>query len=239
MRQALAFLTLVGHGEKPTPRALVWFPIVGAIVGIAVGGVWWATAQVFPLPVAGALAVLADLAFTGMLHVDGLADSADGLLPPLPRDRRLEIMRDPRAGVFGVVAVVAVLLVRFAVLGSLVPGSIRSALVMGAIWCTSRTAMAVIATTMPYARPHGLASAFVGGRPALTVAVGVPLAIGLGVVGTDPHVRGVLAVAACALGAAVVATFARTRLGGFTGDVLGAAGVVGETVGLILLAAHA
>jgi len=243
VREALAFLTLIGRGETPSPRALAWFPVVGAIVGLAVGFVWWGTAQWFPLPVAGAVAIVADLAFTGLLHVDGLADSADGLIPPLPRERRLEIMRDPHAGVFAVVAVVAVLLVRFAVLGSIPPGaiapaSIRAVLVIAALWCTSRTAMAVIATTVPYARRQGLASAFIGGRPGVTLLVAVPLALGLGVLGTDPPARGVLAVLACALGAAVVATFARTRLGGFTGDVLGAAGVIGETVGLVLLAAH-
>ena len=238
MREALAFLTLIGRGETPSPRALAWFPVVGAIVGLAVGFVWWGTAQWFPLPVAGAVAIVADLAFTGLLHVDGLADSADGLIPPLPRERRLEIMRDPHAGVFAVVAVVAVLLVRFAVLASIAPGSIRAVLVIAALWCTSRAAMAVIATTVPYARRQGLASAFIGGRPGVTLLVAVPLALGLGVLGTDPPARGVLAVLACALGAAVVATFARTRLGGFTGDVLGAAGVIGETVGLVLLAAH-
>jgi adenosylcobinamide-GDP ribazoletransferase len=238
MKQAAAFLTIVGHGETPSPGALAWFPVVGALVGCAVGGVWWGAAQWFPLPVAGALAVAADLAVTGLLHVDGLADSADGLLPPVSRDRRLVIMRDPHAGVFGVVAVVVVLLLRVAVLGSIVPGSIRAALVIGAIWCTSRAAMAVIATTTPYARDDGLASAFVGGRPGLVILVATPLAVALGALGTDPHVRCLLAVAACAIAAAVVATFARTRLGGFTGDVLGAAGVVGETVGLIVLAAH-
>ena len=239
VKQAFAFLTVLGRGETPSSRALPWFPVVGVVVGLLVGLSWWAAAQWFPPLVAGAIAVIVDLALTGLLHLDGVADSADGLLPPLPRERRLEVMRDPHIGAFGVVGVVVVLLLRTAILGSISPGPVRAALVIGAIWCTSRAAMAVIATTMPYARPGGLATAFADGSTARALLVAVPLAVGLAWFGTDPGGRGLLAVAACGVGAAVVATFARSRIDGFTGDVLGAAGVIGETLGLLLLAAHA
>ena len=75
----------------------------------------------FPPAVAGGLAVAADLALTGMLHLDGLADSADGLLPPLPRDRRLAVMRSPDVGAFGVAAVVSAIGLRWAALAALDP----------------------------------------------------------------------------------------------------------------------
>jgi adenosylcobinamide-GDP ribazoletransferase len=238
MKQALAFLTPLGGAATPSPRALPWFPIVGALVGGAVGIMWWAAAQWWSLPVAAVLAIVADLVLTGMLHVDGLADSADGLLPPLSRERRLEVMKDPRAGAFGVVAVVTVLLLRFAVLASIAPTS-TTALTIAGIWCASRGAMAVTACTVPYARGAGLATAFLGGNAVVIAAITVPLALAAGAAGTDPHVRGVLAVVGCGLGAALVVAFARAKLGGFTGDVLGAAGVVGETLALLILAVHA
>ena len=83
MRAALAFLTPWPGARLPTPRALRWFPLVGALLGFVLGGLWWVTAKAWPLPVAAAIVVVADLALTGMLHLDGLADCADGMLPHL------------------------------------------------------------------------------------------------------------------------------------------------------------
>ena len=101
MRRALAFLTPLGGASTPSPGALSWFPLVGALIGVAVGGVWWLAAKGWGPAPAAALAVAADLALTGLLHVDGLADSADGLLPHLDRQRRLEVMAEPGIGAFG------------------------------------------------------------------------------------------------------------------------------------------
>lgn len=235
--EAAAFLTVIGGGHAPTRAALAWFGVVGAAVGAAVGLVWWGAAQWWTLAIAAALALVADAALTGLLHLDGLADSADGLLPPVPRERRLEILRDPRSGAFAIVGVVLVLLVRYAALAAVAPDAAAIASI-ASIWCTARVAMAVAAVTVPYARPHGLATAFAGGRLVPVLLVGAPLALVTAVIGHDPWGTGVLAVAATAVGAAAVITFARARLGGFTGDVLGAAGVVGETLGLLVLVVH-
>jgi len=167
-----------------------------------------------------------------LLHVDGLADSADGLLPHLDRARRLEVMAAPDVGAFGVAAVVAVLLLRWAALATTAP----SPLLLGGLWCASRTAMAVTARTVPYARPGGLASAFLGGRTLSTALIGAVLATGLAFAG--PGVAGIAAVAGVVAGAAGVVALARRRIGGFTGDVLGASGMVGETAGLVVAAAR-
>lgn len=232
MRSALAFLTPIGRGEPPTGATLGWFPVVGALVGLGVGGVWWGAGEVWPVAVAAALAVGADLALTGMLHVDGLADSADGLLPHLPRERRLDVMASPDVGAFGVAAVAVVLLVRFACFASVAP----EPLVVAGLWCGSRTLMAVAARALPYARGSGLASAFLGGSPAAVGVLGLVLAVALALAGDGG--AGLGAVAALALAGTAVLALGARRLGGFTGDVLGAAGVVGETAGLLALAAR-
>ena len=85
MRRALAFLTPlpVGTTEPPDRRTLAWFPVVGALIGTVLGGVWWGAERRVAPPVAAGLVVAADLALTGMLHLDGLMDTADGLLPHL------------------------------------------------------------------------------------------------------------------------------------------------------------
>ena len=235
--QATAFLTAIGGAQAPTRAALPWFGVVGALVGAAVGVVWWGTSHWWSLGVAAALALTADAALTGLLHLDGVADSADGLLPPVTRARRLEILRDPRSGAFGIVVVVLVLLLRYAALASSVPDAAAIAS-LASIWCTARVAMAVTAVTVPYAREQGLASAFQGGSLVAILGAGIPIALLTAVIGQDPWLTGLLAVAATAVGATAVVTFARARLGGFTGDVLGAAGVVGETLGLLVLVVH-
>ena len=237
MRRALAFLTPLGGAAPPSPAALAWFPAVGAALGLALGAVWWAAAELWPPAVAAAVVVVADLALTGMLHLDGLVDTADGLLPPLDHDRRLDVMADPRAGAFGVGAAGAVLLVRWAVLSALAP----RALLLGGLWCASRSAMALTTASVPYARPSGLATAFMAGGPRrrptdLALATGLAGAVVLGALGRGWG--GAAAVAAVVAAASAVVALARRRLGGFTGDVLGAAGMVGETVGLLVAVAR-
>lgn len=230
--QALAFLTPLGGPAAPTPAALAWFPVVGAAMGFWLGGVWWLADRFWTHAVAAAVVIVADLAVTGMLHFDGLVDSADGLLPPLDGPaRRLDVMADPATGAFGVGAGAGVLLLRWAALASLAP----SPAVLSALWCASRLGMAHVARTVPYARPKGLATAFVEpGRGGLPV-VGILLMAGIVVVGGGDALIGV---AVLALAMAAVVALAVRRIGGFTGDVLGAAGLVGETAGLLAAAAR-
>lgn len=231
MRRALSFLTPVGGAVAPSPSALAWFPVVGAVLGLVLGGVWWLADLLWAAPVAAAVVVAADLALTGMLHFDGLVDSADGLLPHLERDRRLEVMADPAAGAFGVGVAVVVVLLRWASLAALAPAP----WLLAALWCGSRLVMASVAQSVPYARPGGLAGAFLeGGRRRVPVA-GLLLATVLAVLGGGDGVAGIVVLVVAA--GAVVALAVR-RLGGFTGDVLGAAGVVGETAGLLAAAAR-
>jgi adenosylcobinamide kinase/adenosylcobinamide-phosphate guanylyltransferase len=240
-RQAVAFLTPVGGAARPTGSALVWFPVVGALLGLVLGVIWWATDDAFGPFAAAALVVAADHALTGALHFDGLLDSADGLLPHLSPERRLEVMGDPHAGSFAVATGVATLLLRTAALTAL--GAARPLLLV-ALWTVARTAMAVTALTGRYARTQGLASSFLA-RPAADdrrshedglppwappAAAGLVLAIG-SAAGDD--VRSVVAVMAAGAAAAAVAALAQRRIGGFTGDTLGAGGVVAETIGLL------
>jgi adenosylcobinamide-GDP ribazoletransferase len=130
--------------------------------------------------------------------------------------------------------VVVVLGLRWSALASLVPQ--RPALVAG-LWGVSRAAMAATLGTMRYARPTGLAEHFRSSRHAL-VAVAVALPIGFGLLAWGAGWRGLLAGAVGLLAGCGVLALASRRLGGFTGDVLGAMGLVVETVGLVTATAH-
>jgi adenosylcobinamide-GDP ribazoletransferase len=237
-RQAVAFLTPLGGAAPPGPNTLAWFPVVGALMGLALGGVWWLANQAWSPVITAAVVVAADLALTGMLHFDGLVDSADGLLAHLTRARRLEVMAGPEVGAFGLAVAAIVLLSRWAGFASLRPAP----LLVAGLWCASRTTMAVVATTQPYARPGGgLATAFLSGRrgrggSGAIVVGGAVLSLVLAGLWKVP--AGPVAVLAGVVAAASVVALARRKLGGFTGDVLGAAGMVGETVGLLVAAAR-
>lgn len=229
MRAALAFLTPLGGAATPSPRAVPWFPVVGALVGGACGAAWHGAEALWPAALAGVLVVVLDLVLTGMLHVDGLADAADGLLPHLPTERRLAVMTEPTTGAFGVAAVAVTLLLRAAALGAMTPDWVLLALV----WSTSRAVMAWTIARHDYARPGGLGEVFRGGSRLVPA-----LALGVAVAVSATDLSRLVAVVACWLTATAAVALARRRIGGWTGDVLGAAGVVGETVALVAASAR-
>jgi cobalamin 5'-phosphate synthase/cobalamin synthase len=234
---ALGLLTVFGGGRRAGTgaAAVAWFPVVGSGLGIGLGAAWWALGRAFPPLVAGGLVVAADLAFTGMLHVDGVVDTADGLLPHLDRSRRLAVMAEPQVGAFGVTAAVVVLLLRFSALGSTeATSALKGVLLLGGIWTASRSIMALALIHLPSARDSGMAAAFKGSR-SLAPALGL-VAAGIALVAWHP-VAAPAVLGAELAGAGAVLWLAARRLGGQTGDVLGAAGVLGETLALLLASA--
>lgn len=244
MREALGFLTSLGGPRRPTPEALVWFGPVGALLGLALGGLWWGAAQLWPSPVAAGVVVAADLAMTGLLHLDGLVDAADGLLPHLGTERRLAVMREPDAGAFGVAVAVVMLLIRWSTLASLRPAP----LLLAALWCLSRAAMAVTVTRLPYARMEsGIVSAFrsVASGPGTTRRAASAWVLFVAMLGGSAALAaawslpaGPVAVLAGTIAFGAVVWLALRRIGGFTGDVLGAAGIFAESIGLLVAAAR-
>ena len=231
MIAALAFLTVLGRGQPTGPRAVPWFPVVGALVGAAVGAVWWGSNEWWPPAVAGALAVVSDLVLTGLLHVDGLADAADGLLPPMDKDARMAVMSKGDVGAFAIGVIGTVIPLRLACFASMEP---RLA-VIAALWCASRTVMAVGATALPPAHAGGMTALFRGASPGPPALIGTVLCLALAVPDPARTLAGLVGIVA---GAGAVLLLSQRRLGGVTGDVLGAAGLVGETVGLVVASAR-
>lgn len=231
MALALQFLTRLPVPVLPPPADLAaslrWFPAVGALVGALAALVWWLAAMAFPPVVAALLAVAAGVLATGALHEDGLADTADGL-GGATRARALEIMRDSRIGTFGVLALGLVLAARVAALAALPPAAIPLLLVAG--HAASRAVMVLTLATGRPARADGLASA-VGAGPgagglAVALATGAAALIALGWVLPWSAVDGGLA--GLLLAPLALRLRVERRLGGYTGDTLGAVQQVGE-----------
>jgi len=230
LRAAVGFLTVLAGDSPVTGATLPWFPLVGTALGAAVGTFGDVLVGRLGASLAGAIAVTADAVLTGGLHLDGLADGADGLFAPAAGPaRRLAVMADPSVGAFGTVAVALAIGLRAALLGRRPPIG-----VVAGLWALARTAMAVGCVQLPYARSGGLASAFRRGAPAApTLAVsGGLLATAVTLLGRGGP-AGLVGLGAGGLGAGATLALARRRLGGFTGDILGATGVVTETVGLL------
>jgi adenosylcobinamide-GDP ribazoletransferase len=234
MRDALGLLTTFGRrggGGRIHARSLPWFPLVGAGVGVLVGAAWWGAQQWWPRPVAAGLVLLVDAVCTGLLHFDGLADASDGLLPHAAPERRLEIMRTPDVGAFGVCTVAIVVVLQAAALASR-PASV---LLLATIWCAARAVVAAVPARVAYARDAGIATPLLDGArmwPALAVIPAIAVAM------AADGLAGGAAVGAATLAGGATVAFAVRRIGGFTGDVLGAAIVLAETAGLVVAAAR-
>ncbi|WP_224817108.1 adenosylcobinamide-GDP ribazoletransferase [Hasllibacter sp. MH4015] len=216
-----------GDGARAATASWAW-PIVGAVVAALQIAIGVAALAVLPAPVAAGLALAAGLIVTGALHEDGLADCADGFWGGHTKERRLEILKDSRVGSYGVLAMIVALGLRWALLTALLPVA-PLALVTAAM--LSRAGMAALMGWMEFARASGLA-AHVGRPPLLSVSVGIGLALVAAAlaVGLAAALVAALVVACTCAG---VAAIARAKIGGQTGDVLGAAQVLGE------IAAHA
>jgi adenosylcobinamide-GDP ribazoletransferase len=237
LKAAFGFLSVIGRrGAVPGTRTSRWFPLVGLVLGAITGLVWWGAGNIWPASLAAVIAVTADLALTGMLHLDGLADSADGLLPHMDRTRRLDVMRAPDVGAFGIGVVVVVLLLRFAALASLGPLRWHGVALLAALWCASRTVMAAAMWLAPNARPDGSLAQIFGRSPA--AMWGAPVALVLAALADPWRLRGSIAVAIAWLVVVGLCALARRRIGGITGDILGAGGILAETIGLLVFTAQ-
>ena len=230
MLSALSFLTILGPPRAPSRHTFRWFAVVGAGLGAAVGGVHLGAHLLWPPLVAAAVVLAADLLLTGALHLDGLADSADGLGAQTDRARRLELMAEPEIGAFALAAGGAILVGRWALFAD---GDI-DLLSFLCVWSASRVLAATVPAFVGYARPGGLAEAFRAGSCRWLPAWLAPVAAGLFFV-SGP--LGPIAVGSALLTCAGVAALAKRRLGGFTGDILGAVIMLSETAALLTLVA--
>ncbi|MBP7003427.1 adenosylcobinamide-GDP ribazoletransferase [Amaricoccus sp.] len=201
-----------------TPR---WHPAVGALVGAMAGAVFWAAGLVWPPQVAALLAVAAGVLATGAFHEDGLADACDGLGGGATRARALEIMRDSRIGTYGAAALTLVLVGRVLTLAALPLALAPLALVAG--HAASRASSVLVLATSRYVRDHGTGkpvSRGVGPRSlGFALACGLAAVLPLALAAPGAAVSGL---AGLAVGHGLMRSRFERRLGGYTGDCLGA-----------------
>jgi adenosylcobinamide-GDP ribazoletransferase len=239
---ALTFLTRVPVGRAvdvygaDVARGAVLFPLVGAGIGAVSGSVAVVLHPRLPAFAAAGIALAVAVLLTGGMHIDALADTCDAIGAGT-RARALEIMRDPRIGSFGAAAISLDLLVKAAAVAALLTrgGAFAAIVAAGAL---SRAASPPLAATLRYPRAEGGPGSVLSGRVSLLSALGgVGLAVGVSVAAAGwigLAMAGVVAVSTVVLGLSF-----RTWLGGATGDCLGTATELGETVALLVAVALA
>jgi adenosylcobinamide-GDP ribazoletransferase len=229
---ALSFLTVgrsAAIADADLRRAVVLFPIVGGLVGGAVGLVAWGAAQALPALPAAVLGVAAGAVLTGTMHLDGLADTADGVGAALAGRDPAPPMADPRLGTFGGVALGLDLLLKASVLSALVAAGRFpwEAVAAGAL---GRGSILALAIALPYAGPPEGAGAWTLPLDRRRSAAGLVIAGAVGVVTTGA--RFVAMLAASAVVCALVGRWSSRHLSGMRGDTFGAAAELTETLAL-------
>lgn len=233
---AIKFLTVLpvpggwSGDEKTLARSVPYFPLVGLVIGLIAAAFDYTIGQILPLLPTSALTIIFLIGLTGGLHMDGLADTADGFLSARPRDKMMEIMRDSRTGVMGVLAVVSVVLLKITLLTVILTSSRWVVILIMPL--AGRAAIIALMTALPYARPEGGRATLFAGRLSwlhclwawgLMLVVSGGLAQGIGLAG--------------ALFALVVTVlfclYNRSKLGGYTGDTLGAVCELAEMAPLL------
>jgi adenosylcobinamide-GDP ribazoletransferase len=184
--------------------------------------------HLFPPLLTAALVVLAWVVVTGGLHLDGLADCCDGLLATTNRERRLEILRDPRVGSFGALGLILTLLLKTAATMNISP----LALLFAPVWARW---LLLLAARQPQARKDGMGAAFAAGLTQEVIALATLLPLVLLFFSGLP---GLIGAGLATLAMAGLVRMARNRLGGVTGDVYGLVVEVGEVIILLVFAAR-
>jgi len=230
---AIRFITVLPIGQSEHFDAVgmaPWFPAVGLLLGCALAAFDHAITRIWNPQAAAVLDVVFLAALTGAFHIDGLADTADGLFSHRSRERTLEIMKDSRIGAMGVVAVVSVLAIKWAGLSALATQRAAWLILVPAY---SRSAMLIGMARLEYGRPaggtgHPFFARRLGWRDFGWVFATVLFSLALG--------GGFLLInAGCLIITAALIAYYRRRLGCVTGDMLGAMAEINEAM-LFLLA---
>ncbi|WP_316346793.1 adenosylcobinamide-GDP ribazoletransferase [Desulfuromonas acetoxidans] len=233
---ALSFLTIVRVpptwcGDKTAlSRSLNWYAVVGLLIGAVMALLDHLLCATMPgtlLP--SALLVVALIAVSGGLHIDGVADSADAFMSSRDRDTMLTIMKDSRVGAMGALTLTGLLLIKFAALASLASEARWPVILLTPL--AGRVALVLPLVSLPYARPGGLATlSHQQAEPRHAwLAVSLLLVTALMVL----QGRGLIIAALVLLATLLFSRYCRGKIGGFTGDTLGATCELAELVTLI------
>lgn len=232
--RTLTVIPLPGEDTEHFQRSLLYFPVAGLLLGVTAFGLAQSVDRFFPGLewLQAVLLLLFITVLTGALHLDGLADWADGFFGGKTRERILEIMKDPRQGTFGVAAIVFDLGIKGILYASLLreqPWAIPFSLLI------SRSLQPLVLSWLSYARKEGgTAAPFCGSGARGWALAGLVPTVGLSLGAFGPNGLA-LAWSGALLAVALMAVYSRRKIGGVTGDVVGAMNEIAEITVLVVM----
>ena len=234
LSSAIAFMTVIPLRSAPIGASLIFFPLAGVLIGCADWAAIRLASSAHDLILTGVVGVGVDAILTRGLHYDAIADTFDGLSGFHPRERRLAIMKEPAIGALGALALALVVIARVAAFGG--AAALLGGLVV--LMALSRSVMAISVIWLPGATASGLGAWFRENAP--RYAAWVVLLEAALLAGAAVLLLGVTVVTPIGVGAVAavfLASLSVYRLGGITGDVVGAIGMVFETITLLAMVA--
>jgi adenosylcobinamide-GDP ribazoletransferase len=234
---ALRFLTIIplpGRREaspEELGRSVVFFPLVGAIIGLILVGLNWLLGLALPSALVNVLLVVSLVAVSGALHLDGLVDTCDGLASGKTVEERWRVMDDSRAGAFGIIGVCCLLLVKYVALNNVPARWLMPTLVLMPL--LSRWAMVYALFAYPYAKPSGLGKVFKQRASWLRFTIASVVTLVMAVI--LAQLAGFVIMLTIWVIALAVATYLKGKFGGLTGDTYGAINEVSEVCVLIMV----
>ena len=238
---ALAFLTRIpvrhaSHTPEAIGRSASLFPVVGALLGFAEVMVLWVCRQAMPPTLTATVIVLAGIVLTGALHLDGLADMTDGFGGGRTRDDVLRIMRDHQIGTYGAIVLIMTLLLQISAIASLIERDVAGRFLVAAP-AMSRWAMVLLGRRLPYARSDaGLGRALTDHVRDRDVWESTALALAIATIAA--RWSGLVSLALTLAATVAIGSVCSRRIGGVTGDTLGATAVLCETMVLVAAVAQ-
>ena len=203
-------------------KSLVYFPIVGMTIGVALSAISLCCGFL-PVPVLAATVLIFSAFLTGMLHLDGFADTCDGFYGSKPKEEILEIMRDPRIGVMGVVGITLLLLLKFSLIISIPKDVLWRSLIT--MCCLARWTQAT-GCLLPYARNEGKAGLFIKYARKKDIIIGGVFTII--VFSALFGLKGIIIFFSSLIPALIFICHAKSKIGGMTGDTIGAVSEITE-----------
>ena len=238
--RALSFLTILpvgasisSEGEgKDLARTMAFFPLVGLLIGLLLTLGYTLFSLFLPRSIVLWLTIGLLAFITRGLHLDGFSDTMDGLASGGTKEKILEVMRDSRIGAFGVIGLIFLIVAKYHALDQIPSSSIYHSLILMTV--AGRNSMVLVCFRSPYARPEGgLAKPFVENLAGRQLAFSLVSAFGIALLLFGS--KGILLFLAVSLFSLAYRLFFIKRLGGVTGDILGAANELAELFSLILL----
>ena len=234
---ALNFLTIIpvswrrDVSPEELGRSLGYFPLVGIVIGLILAGLDWTLDWILPSAVVNVLLIVSLAVISGVLHLDGFADTCDGIAGHKTVEARWQVMHDSRVGGFGIVGVCLLLLVKYVSLNSVPEPLLMTTLIIMPV--VSRWAMVYAIFAYPYARPSGLGKVFKQEASWLRFTMATLIALAVAIV--LARLAGLIIMAGIWVMVVLMAAYLKRKFSGLTGDTYGAINEVSEVCVLILV----